>query len=132
MEISRNNNQQQNNEIDDFFYSNLQFQQFLVEPDSKKALDDVFIRDLNLTNFNELDIHKARETISLIGDLRNWGLGEASKLFLPDLFGLVNTARSRGGFERLALITQKRQSSETAQITQNGGGGFLKRLTRRG
>ncbi len=115
----------------EFFYSQLQFQQFLVEPDSKNALEGVFNRDLNLTNFNELDIHKARETISLIADLKSWGLNEASGLFIPDLFGLVNTARSRNGFERMALITRNNNNSESATITQKRGGNFLSRLTRR-
>lgn len=101
---------------EEFMYSQLEFQKFIVEPESKKLLD-VFLKDLNLTCFNEVDIFKAREIIELINDLETWGLKDAANLFKPTLYNLVNTARSRGGFERNALITKKRQ--ESANITQN-------------
>ena len=106
----------QNYSEEEYMYSQLQFQQFLVEPESKVLLD-VFLRDLNLTCFNELDIYKAREIIELINDLTTWGLKDAAALFKPTLYNLVNTARSRGGFERNALNTKRRL--ETANITQN-------------
>jgi len=101
---------------EEFMYSQLEFQKFIVEPESKELLD-VFMKDLNLTCFNEVDIFKAREIIELINDLTTWGLKDAAALFKPTLYNIVNTARSRGGFERLAQITKKRQ--ESANITQN-------------
>lgn len=103
-------------DYEELMYSQLQFNQFIVNPASDKFLD-VFLKDLNLTCFNEMDIFKAREIIELINDLQQWGLVDAAALFKPTLYNLVNTARSRGGFERNALITKKRL--ESANITQN-------------
>ena len=123
---------QSNENNEEYFYNDLQFQRFLVEPISSSLLDNVFIRDLVLSNLNEIDIYKARNVIELIGDLENWGISKASKLFKVTLMNLVNTARARGGFERLALITKHRnESANIMQKSTQEQESFFKRLIRR-
>jgi len=116
---------------EDFIYSELQFKKILVEPESKK-FSEVFIKDLNLTNFNEVDIVYSRNILNSIRDFNMFGLNNASKeILIPNLFSVVNTARSRDGFERKAQITIKKD--ETATITQKGSSGnVMDKLLRRG
>ena len=94
---------------EEFLYSELQLKKTLIEPESKniKNFGVAFNRDLILTNFNEIDISFSRAILGSIRDFNLFGLGDVSNdILLPSLFSIVNTARSRNGFERKALITQ--------------------------
>ena len=107
---------------EEFLYSELQLKKTLIEPESKniKNFDVAFNRDLILTNFNEIDIGFSRAILGSIRDFNLFGLGDVSnEILLPSLFSIVNTARSRNGFERKALITQKRDENSTIKATQN-------------
>jgi len=107
---------------EEFLYSELQLKKSLIEPESKeiKNFNQAFIKDLILTNFNEVDIFTGRGILGSMIDFNLFGLGNvANEILLPNLFSIVNTARSRGGFERKALITQKRDESSVIKATQN-------------
>ncbi len=107
---------------EEFLYSELQLKKTLIEPESKniKNFGVAFNRDLILTNFNEVDICFSRAILGSIRDFNLFGLGDVSnEILLPSLFSIVNTARSRNGFERKALITQKRDENSTIKATQN-------------
>ena len=107
---------------EEFLYSELQLKKSLIEPESKsiKNFESAFVKDLILTNFNEVDIFTGRGILNSMIDFNLFGLGEvANQILLPNLFSIVNTARSRGGFERKALITQKRDENSVIKATQN-------------
>ncbi len=77
----------------------LDMQLFLVEPTAKKEFSWIN-KDMTLTYLDELDLAKARELSNLINTLMAFGLKESAKLLQGDLANILNSARSRHGFER--------------------------------
>lgn len=122
MEIEEETRQRNYERDQEFLYSDLQFKNKIIDPISGriKNFEDIFNTDLIITNLNSVDIQYIRTLISTYNSFVNFNLkGVAEELFLPEIFSFVNTARSRDGFERKALITIKRDDEQRIQATQN-------------
>jgi len=135
MEIAKDN---ENNEIvnnsspqEEFIYSELQFKNKLIELESR-ADGETNKKDLILTNLNELDIVFSRSVINSVKEFNMFGLNNVAKeVLIPNLWGIVNTARARDGFERKAQITNI--TDEKATITQKGqGANWIDKIRGRG
>lgn len=84
--------------------SNVELQTFIVKPDAAKTFAHIH-KDLTLSYLNEGELVAIRTHGDVVNLCDHLGFETAKKVFLHDMFVMLNSARSRKGFERKMVAT---------------------------
>lgn len=99
--------------------SAIELQKELIHPESEWSDMDM---DLVVSNLGPEDLYRVRENLEIAGHCAFLGLKKANSFFVRNSSILLNSARSKFGFERKMSATQiVQQQKEIGQSEKKGG-----------
>jgi len=110
--------------------SAIELQQFVINPDAKIVFDEEdqefpfadITKDFTVSNIQEWEKTILWGRIELAGHAKKLGMKNYYQMQLRDIYGLLNLARSRAGFERRMLATTIQQQSRDISLEQKKKG----------